>query len=251
MTKRNDTTDAASNATRAVAYARVSTAEQAAEGVSLDAQAASLRAYCEFRGLELVDVVVDAGVSAGKPLADREGGRRILDLVDAGEVAAVVSFKLDRLFRDCADCLTVTDAWDRAGVALHLVDMGGQTIDTSTAMGRFFLTIMAGAAELERNMVRDRTRTALAHLRAQGVQLGGEALGWTRTDDTDDDGRKLVRVVKAEADTVARILALRAEGRTLQSIADTLAAEGRPTKRGGNWYPATVRNVLVREGATA
>ena len=251
MTKRNDTTDAASNATRAVAYARVSTAEQAAEGVSLDAQAASLRAYCEFRGLELVDVVVDAGVSAGKPLADREGGRRILDLVDAGEVAAVVSFKLDRLFRDCADCLTVTDAWDRAGVALHLVDMGGQTIDTSTAMGRFFVTIMAGAAELERNMVRDRTRTALAHLRSQGVQLGGEALGWTRTDDTDDDGRKLMRVVKAEADTVARILALRAEGHTLQSIADTLAAEGRPTKRGGNWYPATVRNVLVREGATA
>ena len=251
MTKRNDTTDAASTATRAVAYARVSTAEQAAEGVSLAAQAASLRAYCEFRGLELVDVVVDAGVSAGKPLADREGGRRILDLVAAGEVAAVVSFKLDRLFRDCADCLTVTDAWDKGGVALHLVDMGGQTIDTSTAMGRFFLTVMAGAAELERNMVRDRTRTALAHLRSQGVQLGGEALGWTRADDTDDDGRKLVRAVKAEADTVARILALRAEGRTLQAIADTLTAEGRPTKRGGNWYPATVRNVLVREEATA
>ena len=246
MTKRHDTTAPAKTANRAVAYARVSTAEQAAEGVSLDAQTDALRAYCAFRGLDLVDVVVDAGVSAGKALSARDGGRRILDLVDAGEVGAVVSFKLDRLFRDCADCLNVTSEWDRAGVALHLVDMGGQTIDTSTAMGRFFLTIMAGAAELERNMVRDRTRTALAHLRAQGVQLGGEALGWTRTDDTDDDGRKLVCAVKAEADTVARILELRAAGHTLQSIANTLTAEGRPTKRGGNWYPATVRNVVVR-----
>ena len=231
---------------RAVAYVRVSTVEQAAEGVSLDAQAAALRAYATFRGLDLVDVVVDAGVSAGKPLAAREGGRRVLDLVADGTVEAVVALKLDRLFRDCADCLTVTDLWDRDGVSLHLVDMGGQTIDTSTAMGRFFLTVMAGAAEMERNLVRERTAGALQHLRAQGVQLGGEALGWTRTDDTDDDGRKVVRKVAAECETVTRILDLRAEGLTLQAIADTLTAEGRPTKRGGNWYPATVRNVLVR-----
>lgn len=251
MKSRRTTTPDAGTKLRAVAYCRVSTVEQAAEGVSLDAQDAALRAYCTFRGLDLVDVVVDAGISAGKPLAAREGGRRVLDLVADGDVDAVVALKLDRLFRDCADCLTVTDLWDRDGVSLHLVDMGGQTIDTSTAMGRFFLTVMAGAAEMERNLVRERTAGALQHLRAQGVQLGGEALGWTRDDDTDDDGRKVVRKVAAECETVARILDLRAEGLTLQAIADTLTAEGRPTKRGGNWYPATVRNVLVREGAAA
>jgi site-specific DNA recombinase len=232
---------------KAIAYVRVSTTEQATEGVSLDAQESALRAYCSFRGLDLVAVVVDAGVSAGKPLATRAGGRRVLDLVEAGEVGAVVAYKLDRLFRDCADCLTVTSGWDVAGVALHLVDMGGQAIDTSTAMGRFFLTVMAGAAEMERNLVRERTAAALGHLRDQGVQLGGEAMGWARTDETDDDGRKVVRKVQDEAETVARILALRAEGSTLQAIADTLTAEGRPTKRGGRWAPATVHYILKRE----
>ena len=235
----------------AVVYCRVSTDEQAAEGVSLDAQEDAMLAYCTLRRLDVAAVVVDAGVSAGKPLATRPGGRRVLDLVESGEVGAVVTYKLDRLFRDACDCLTVTAQWDRQAVALHLVDLGGQSIDTSTAMGRFMLTVLAGAAEMERNQIRERTSAALQHLKGKGVQLGAEALGWTRDDEADDDGRRVVRKVEAECATVARILELRAEGATLQAIADTLTAEGRPTKRGGKWHPMTVRNVLVRAEATA
>jgi site-specific DNA recombinase len=234
---------------RAVGYVRVSTLEQAGEGVSLEAQTAALRAYCTLRGLELVEVVVDAGVSAGKPLHERAGGRRVLDLVARGDVSAVLAYKLDRLFRDCADCLTVTAGWDGAGAALHLVDLGGQAVDTSSAMGRFFLTVMAGAAELERNQIRERTTTALAHLRAEGVRMGGAALGWTYGDETDTAGRRIVADVQAEAETVARILALRAGGAGLSEIARTLASEGHTTKRGGAWHASTVRAVLVRSGA--
>ena len=157
-----------------------------------------------------------------------------------------LTYKLDRLFRDCADCLTVTGTWDRDGIALHLVDMGGQSIDTSTAMGRFFLTVMAGAAEMERNLIRERTASALQHLKAQGVQLGGETLGWIRTDEIDAAGRKVVRKVTGECEVVSRILDLRSKGLTLQAIANTLTDEGHPTKRGGKWYPATVRKVVKR-----
>jgi len=133
--------------TDAVLYLRVSTQEQAREGISLAAQEAKLRAYCALRGLRIVEVVTDAGVSGGKPMHSREGGSRILDLVKRSAVAHVIAYKLDRLFRDCADCLTVTAAWDKKAIALHLVDLGGQTLDTSSAMGRFFLTVMARAAE--------------------------------------------------------------------------------------------------------
>ena len=59
-----------------------------------------------------------------------------------------VQTKLDRLFRNCQDCLQVTALWDRLGISLHLIDLGGQAIDTSSAMGRFFLTVMGGAAEI-------------------------------------------------------------------------------------------------------
>ena len=232
--------------TKAIGYIRVSTDEQAREGVSLDAQEATLKAYCTMRGLELVELVIDAGVSAGKPLHKRQGGQRVLDAVASGEAQAVVAYKLDRLFRDCADCLAVVRGWNAKGIALHLVDMGGQTIDTSTAMGRFFLTVMAGAAELERNLIGERTKAALAHLRAQGVRIGPPALGMVATQETDEHGRRLLAPSESEQATVERIISLKAQGRTLREIAGQLTAEGRKTKRGGDWHASTVRLVAKR-----
>ena len=228
---------------KAIAYIRVSTAEQANEGVRLDAQRAKLDAYATFKGLDLVDVIVDAGVSAGKPLAKRPGGARLLAAVEAAEAEAVIAVKLDRLFRDAADCLTVTRAWDGADVALHLLDMG---VDTSTPMGRAFLTMAAAFAELERNLIAERTRDGLAQVRREGVTLGADAFGWERIEARDDDGRRVCRAVAAEVEAVSRIIELREAGATYQQIADTLTAEGVPTKRGGRWYPATVRNIALR-----
>lgn len=231
----------------AISYTRVSTEEQATSGVSLDAQQAAVSAYCTMRGLKLVELIVDAGVSAGKPLASREGGRRILERVRDGGVSAIVAYKLDRVFRDCADCLAVVSDWDQRGVALHLVDLGGTTLDSGTAMGRFFLTVMAGAAELERNLIGERTKAALAHLKTdQGVKLGSPALGWTRSGERDPCGRLVVADVADELATVNRIIELRAQRHSLRAIAAMLTREGRPTKRGGTWRPVTILAVLRR-----
>lgn len=232
---------------KAVAYIRVSTREQSTGGVSLPAQEEVIRAYCTMRRLQLVELVSDPGVTASRALAQREGGRRVLDLVDHGQASAVVAWKLDRIFRDAVDCLHVTRSWDRAGVALHLVDLGGQALDSSSAMGRFFLTVMAGAAELEKNLVAERTSAALAHVRATGVRLGAEALGWTRDDQCDEAGRRVVRNVDRERATIERIVVLRREGLSLRTIARVLQGEGHQTKRGGRWHASTVRAVLARE----
>ena len=150
---------------------RVSTQEQATAGIALQTQDAKRRASCPLRGLTMVRVIVESGVRGGKPLAEREGGPALLTLGKRREVAHVVSYKLDRVFRDGADCLTVTAAGDKHGVSLHLVDLGGQTLDTSTAMGRFFLTVMAGAAEWERNRMGERTQEAMGYKRTQGERL--------------------------------------------------------------------------------
>ena len=121
-----------------------------------------------MRGLSLVEVVIDAGISAGKPLATPEGGQRLLELVRTKQVSSVVALKLDRLFRNAADCLYTVESWDKAGIAMHLVDIGGASVDTSSAMGRFFLTVMAGAAEMERNQIRERTSMAMQHMKQRG-----------------------------------------------------------------------------------
>lgn len=230
---------------RAIAYIRVSTNEQATEGVSLEAQRQKIEAYAAFRGLELVEVVVDAGVSAGKPLARRPGGARVLAALADGRANAVIACKPDRLFRNTADALTLTESWNRAGVALHLLDLN---VDTSTTMGRFFLSIIAAAAELERSMGADRTRAALEQVKAQGGRLGGEALGWRRLDAVDDCGRRVVEAVPDELAAVERAVELRRSGATLQAIAESLNREGLPTKRGAVWRAGTVRAVLLRAG---
>jgi DNA invertase Pin-like site-specific DNA recombinase len=91
----------------------------------------------------------------------------LLERIDGG-IGHVVCLKFDRLLRDAEDALRQTKAWDKARIALHLVDMGGQSLSTGSSMGRMFLTLMAGCAELERNLVAERTASVLAHKKRLG-----------------------------------------------------------------------------------
>jgi DNA invertase Pin-like site-specific DNA recombinase len=189
-----------STANQAVAYIRVSTLDQAEHGVSLEAQDERLRAYCLSAGLELVAVIREDGVSGSVPLADRPQGVELLAALKQG-VAHVVALKLDRLFRDAEDALRQTRAWDRAGVALHLVDMGGQSINTASAMGRMMLTMMAAFAELERNLIAERTTQALQHKRNHRQVFNHTPYGYNRA------GSALVASEDEQA-TIRRIRAL-------------------------------------------
>ena len=129
----------------AIGYTRVSTEEQVKEGVSLDAQDERLRAYATAQNIDLVDIIREEGVSGTIPLANRPGGAGLLQMVGKGrKIQHVIALKLDRLFRDASDCLMQTKVWDKAGIGLHLLDMGGQSINTASAMGRMFLTMSAG-----------------------------------------------------------------------------------------------------------
>lgn len=217
---------------KAAAYIRVSTADQAQHGVSLDAQESRIRAYALAIGLDLVAVIREEGVSAGKPLSTRPGGQELLSLIASGAAQHVVALKLDRIFRDAAEALTQTKAWDNAGLSLHLVDMGGQALNTGSAMGRMFLTMTAAFAELERNLISERTRTALQYKKAQGAILGRPRLG----------------AEADEAGLVVRIVALHEEALSLRRIAATLDAEGFKTQKGGKWSAQMVNKILARQG---
>jgi len=225
------------NINQAVAYIRVSTTEQATEGVSLASQEERIRAYCTMAGLELVAVIRDEGVSASKELATRPGGEELVKMINARGIKNIVALKLDRLFRDAADCLNQTKAWDTAGIALHLIDMGGTTINTGTAMGRFFITMAAGFAELERNMIAERTSAALAHKKAHREAYSPTPLGYNR------EGNSLV-ANEQEQETVSKIKAWHKEGLSLREIAGRLNDAGVPTKKGGTWYASTINNIL-------
>jgi site-specific DNA recombinase len=232
--------DKAGSQHRAIGYCRVSTQEQAEQGISLDAQEARIRAYATMRGLELADVIIDAGVSAGKyTLAEREGGRRVLAAVRNRTVRHIIALKLDRLFRNTIDCLTTAQAWDKAGVSCHLIDMGGASIDTASAMGRMFLTMAAGFAEMERNLTAERTTAALSRKREKAERIGclpyGKAL--------DADGVHLIDH-PAEQAVIATVRALRAEGLSYRAIAGELTRLGLVNRVGGRFLHTQVVRIL-------
>lgn len=231
----------ATKRTRVVGYVRVSTDHQAEAGVSLEAQRARLEAFAVAMDLELVAVVEDAGLSA-KSLA-RPGLQDALAMLEAGRAEGLVVVKLDRLTRSVRDLGDLLDRY--FSVRFSLLSLA-DSIDTRTASGRLVLHVLGAVSQWEREAAGERTRDALAQLRARGVRLGGEALGWQRADATDDHGRRVVVDVEEESATLDRILELHEEGRSVRAITATLESEGRKTKRGGRWHVTTVQRALDR-----
>jgi DNA invertase Pin-like site-specific DNA recombinase len=226
----------------AICYVRVSTDEQATTGHSLEAQQAAVRAYCALRGFTVSAVVVDAGVSGGTPLASRPGGAQALtELAKRNGPRHVVCVKLDRAFRSAADCLQVTGEWDRRGVSLHLTDLGGQAVDTSSAMGRFMLTVLAGAAELEKNLIGERTSSAMQSMKAQGLYTGGRVrYGYAVA----ADGVTLTECPTEQA-TIAEARALSARGLSQRAIAAELAERGMLTRNGRMFDQKAIPTLLA------
>ena len=224
---------------RAIGYCRVSSDEQARSGLGLEAQRERIEAYARMRTLELVDVITDAGVSGGVPLAKRPGGARVVGLVKRGEVGAVVLVKLDRAFRNTRDCLSVVDEWDKRGVGLCVTDMGGNAVDTQSAAGRFMLTVLAGAAEMERKQAGERTKAALERVRARGKKTGGAVPYGFQA-----DKNGVLRVNAKEAATAREIQRLRTSGHSLRNIAAHLKSTGQKTKQGATWKPSQIQAAI-------
>lgn len=222
---------------KAIGYTRVSTVDQAQEGISLEAQTAKIRAYCELNDLELIAIFEDAG-KTGKNLK-REGIQEALNLLEAGEAAAIVVYKLDRLSRKTKDTLELIERIEKAGAAFHSIT---EKVDTQSALGKFFLTITAAFAQMERDTIAERTKEALAYKKEQGEYLGAAPFGYRL------EGKELAEA-EEEAGIIAQIVTLRKSGHTLQQIADHLNQAETATKRGGIWRHTTIRNILKREAA--
>ncbi len=218
-----------------IGYVRVSTQRQGTEGVSLEAQEAAIRDYCERKGLG--EPVVISDTASGKDL-NRPGIREVIARTEAGEVGHVVVYRLDRLSRKTLDALTLIGEVFDGHTGFHSVK---QDLDTSTAQGRFFAGQLVLFAELEREMIAERTREAAGACIAQGKQFGALPYGYKKG----EDGKTLARCEK-EWPVVERIRREREE-LSYSKIAAGLNADGIPTKRGGKWYGETVRCLLTRK----
>lgn len=203
---------------RVIGYCRVSTAEQGDSGAGLEAQEATIRAEVERRGWDLVEIRSD--VASGKSLRHRSQLAATLADLREHKADALIVAKLDRLSRSVLDFAGVMETAHTQGWSLVVIDLA---VDTTTTNGKLIAHIMIALAQWERELIGDRTRTALRAVRARGTRLG--------------------RPSGVDATTVQMIRALRGSGLSWQKVADALAREGVPTAQGGVWHAATVRKI--------
>jgi DNA invertase Pin-like site-specific DNA recombinase len=206
-------------ATRALGYASVP-AEGDPEGADrLERQKQAIERTCQRLGLELVEVVREREPRAGNAL-ERAGVSYLIERLAAGDASCLVVSGLDRLSRSVSELGTLVQWLERSNVRLVAVELD---LDTLSPGGRAAARALASVGGWERERLSERTRKGLAAARAKRRTGGASAPDWEAL-------RK-------------RIALMRADGMTLQAIADTLNAERVPTPRGGlKWRPSSVQS---------
>lgn len=222
---------------KAFIYTRVSTADQANEGVSLEAQRARAEAWAVASGYEVhPEVFIDAGIS-GKRADNRPALQSALSAACKSNGGALVVYSLSRLARSTRDAIDIAERLRKSGA--DLVSMS-EKIDTTSASGKMVFRMLAVLAEFERDLVSERTRAALSHKASKGERVGNLPWGHRLA----DDGIHLLRDDR-EQRIMQRIGVLRASGRTWQSIAEELNTSGIMTKQGRPFTWQTARKAVA------
>lgn len=223
----------ASRDTVALGYVRRSK-ESGARSISLEDQEERIGVYCKERGWQLVETLADDGVSGGR----RERLERLAERVRATRARVIVVYHLDRFARDLAATLDYLRRFARSGVELHVVGRGRVEADTATG---FIVTAVEGlAAEHYRRVISEKTRDALARLRAKGRRVSRFAPYGYRF----DPDCHLVPDPKEQI-AVSEISRLRAEGLSLRGISETLAAQGVLARNGRPFAAMTLARLVT------
>jgi len=147
---------------KAAIYLRVSTTEQTTLNQELE-----LKSYCEKEQFDIYEIYKDEGISGSK--TSRPALDKMLKDMREKKFDVVVVWKFDRLGRSTKHLLQVLEEMKNKDVRLIATS---QNIDTNSPMGKLFFTILAGFAEMERELIRERILLGLQRRRTQGKPLG-------------------------------------------------------------------------------
>ena len=217
---------------RVAVYTRVSTEDQAKEGFSLEAQRDRLEAYCRARDWTVVEVYVDDGHS-GRDIR-RPAYQRMMEGRDRWDTVLVI--KMDRIHRNSRHFMEMMDdlsEWGKNFVSAT------ESLDTTTAMGRFVMDIIQRIAQLESEQIGERVYMGMA----QKAKAGSGILGFTVPLGYDLNEGSLI-VNNAEARIVREIFEWSLGGTPIREIVDRLNHEGAKTKAGKDWTYIKVHRIL-------
>lgn len=215
-------------------YARVSTTNQAEEGYSIDGQIDSLEKYCEAMGWDVYNKYIDAGFSGGS--LKRPEMANLINDVKKGLFDTVLVYKLDRLSRNVRDTLyLIKDVFNINKINFVSIQ---ENIDTSSAMGTLFLTLLSAIAEFEREQIKERMQ-----LGKLGRAKAGKSMMWGRTSYGYDYQKETgsLTINPAQSLVVKYIFERYLAGRSITKLRDDLN-EKYPKEIG--WNYRAVRGIL-------
>jgi site-specific DNA recombinase len=209
-------------------YVRVSTQEQANEGYSIAAQKERLKAFCAAQGWEEYKFYVDEGVSAKD--TDRPQLTQLLEHIKNGQISMILVYRLDRLTRSVRDLYTLLDTLEKYNCTFKSAT---EMYDTSTAMGRMFIGLVALLAQWETENLSERIKMALEEKVSSGERVGNIPYGFDLSPEE--------KLIKNEKSTVVMdIIEKVKNGMSANSIANYLNSVN--DDRG--WHPMAVLRTL-------
>ena len=224
---------------RAVIYIRVSTKDQADDGISIQEQEQVGREYCSCWGFDVAAVIVDPGVTTKIPLPRRRGGSELISLLAAREADHVVVRSLSRAFRNAEELLHWSNRWYDTGIAFHSVTERITNYHRDPA-SRAFLTMIGAIDQMLRELRSEDAREFSEFKRTRGERYTSQVYGLRVV------GDNRIEPDEGEQNAIDLMAILRRNGATLKQIADDLNRRGIPAKRGGRWHDETVRRTLNR-----
>ena len=235
----NEISNSASNEGKrpvfATIYARTSSPNQRFN-YSIKEQVNRCWKCCDERGWIARYVFVDEGESGGT--TDRPKFQLMLEKAKAGKFNVIVFWKLDRFCRSLVDLVNIERMLREWGIGLCSVT---EYLDTTTSVGRFNFRNLASVAELEREMIGERSRIGL-HALAKRHEWPNPhpPIGY----DKKEDG---TLEVNGEADLVRRIFKMYLREKSMPQVAFELNRQGVHTKKGKPWNARAIRGVLTNE----
>lgn len=216
-------------------YSRVSTDEQAREGISLSEQQERMKAYC--RAMDWGDnflLFIDDGYSAKN--LDRPKLTKLLKAVESGKISRVLVTKLDRLSRKLKDLLDLIELFQQNKVSFISI---GESFDTNTSPGRLTLQVLGAVAEFERERIRERVVENMQHAAKSGKWQTQSPYGYNLLD------KELV-INEEEAKIVKEVFDLYLQkGLGFYSIAKKLNERGIPSKQKKEWSIRSIKLMLT------
>lgn len=219
---------------KVVGYCRVSSQEQASEGLSLQMQQDKIRQYAQLHDLELVEIITDAGISA-KNISGRPGLKKALDMIMSDHADGLVALKLDRVFRSTLDACETSKKFEEAGKHFILIQ---DNIDTGSAMGKFIFRLFSSLGELERDLTSERTKMILRSKKERSEPIGKPRFGLKAA------GKAQV-VDTTQQVIISKIQKLSLQGLSYRGIAQALNEQGILTKQAKYWTHKQISSILA------